>query len=84
MDKFVLEICIMNHLLDMEARTLAGLIGNGDILGMRMFMERIHLPLDVQDRLLFQFAAMTHADAASIASILESDSQSIVPDHLRY
>lgn len=34
----------MNHIVDFEARTLATLLASGDILGMRMFMERMQMP----------------------------------------
>ncbi|MBO2547422.1 hypothetical protein [Shewanella algae] len=52
----------MNHIVDFEARTLATLLASGDILGMRMFMERMQMPLDIQDRLLHQASGLSSFD----------------------
>ncbi|GAB1065062.1 MAG: hypothetical protein SAqMacA_28820 [Shewanella algae] len=74
----------MNHIVDFEARTLATLLASGDILGMRMFLERMQMPLDVQDRLLHQASSLSSFDVEGIAALLEEDGQSLISERLSY
>lgn len=72
----------MNALIDFQAGRLAALIGRGDILGMRMFMENMHIPLDVQDRLCNEMHSLS--DPLHIASWLENNGHSTFPERLTY
>lgn len=74
----------MNHIVDFEARTLATLLASGDILGMRMFMERMQMPLNVQDRLLHQASGLSSFDVEGIAALLEEGGQSLISERLSY
>ncbi|WP_372870422.1 hypothetical protein [Shewanella sp.] len=73
----------MNALIDFQADRLAALIGRGDVLGIRMFMENMHIPLDVQDRLCSEMNSFS-GDPTRIASWLEDNGRSIIPERLSY
>ncbi|MBT1445736.1 hypothetical protein KJI95_14580 [Shewanella sp. JM162201] len=73
----------MNALIDFEAERLAALIGRGDVLGIRMFMEHMQMPLDVQDRLCNEMNSLS-SDRTRIASWLEDHGQSAIPERLAY
>ena len=41
----------MNALIEIEATEFSQLFKSGDMLGIRMFMEHVRMPLDVQAKL---------------------------------
>ncbi|QSX28784.1 MULTISPECIES: hypothetical protein [Shewanella] len=71
----------MNALIEYEAGRLANLMLHGDTLGIRLFMEHMHIPLDVQDRLFAEMATLD-GDTSRIASWLETHGQSTMPERL--
>ncbi|AZQ10269.1 MULTISPECIES: hypothetical protein [Shewanella] len=73
----------MNALIDFQADRLAALIGRGDVLGIRMFMENMHIPLDVQDRLCDDMHSLS-SDPLRIASWLEDNGHSAISERLSY
>lgn len=72
----------MNALIEMEASKLTSLFGNGDVLGIRMFMEQLHMPLDVQDRLFDEISALANLDSQQICHLIEAHGQSNLPERL--
>ena len=74
----------MNSLIEMEANKLSTLFGHGDILGIRMFMEHMNIPLDVQDKLFDEISALTHIDQKQIGAVIEAFGQSQLSERLSY
>lgn len=74
----------MNALIELEATTLTTLFSHGDVLGIRMFMEHMNIPLDVQDRLYDEISALKHLNHHQVSKVIETFGQSQLSERLSY
>ncbi|EGM69415.1 hypothetical protein [Shewanella sp. HN-41] len=74
----------MNALIELEATKLTTLFSHGDILGIRMFMEHMNIPLDVQDRLYDEISALKNLDQNQVSQVIEAFGQSLLSERLSY
>ncbi len=74
----------MNAIIEYEAAKLTSLFSHGDTLGSRMFMENMHIPLDVQDTLCTQISALKPLDQHNVELTLEHFGQSQLTERLSY
>ncbi|QIR14218.1 hypothetical protein [Shewanella aestuarii] len=72
----------MNTLIEYEASKLADLFDQGDRIAMHMFMENMHMPIDVQNKLMEEISALNHIDQNSIGKIIENYGQSQFSERL--
>ncbi|GGI84105.1 hypothetical protein [Shewanella gelidii] len=74
----------MNTLVEYEAQELASLFDQGDMLSIRMFMENMHMPLDVQDKICTEISSLRHQEQNEIAKVIESHGQSSIAEKMNY
>lgn len=74
----------MNALIEIEANEFSQLFKNGDTLGIRMFMEHVNMPLDVQDKIYDEISALPQLEQNAIAQLIETHSHSQIPERLAY
>lgn len=74
----------MNTVIELEVTKLTTLFSHGDVLGIRMFMEHMNIPLDVQDKLYDEISALKHLDQNQVSQIIETFGQSLLSERLRY
>ena len=74
----------MNRLIEVEATEFTQLFKSGDTLGIRMFMEHVHMPLDVQDKIFDEISALTQLDFDKIARLIETHAHSQISERLAY
>lgn len=74
----------MNNLVEFEAQELTALFAEGDMLSIKMFMETMGMPCDVQDRLISEISSLKEQNRNEIGQIIESYGQSHVTDRLNY
>ncbi|UJF23408.1 hypothetical protein [Shewanella sp. OMA3-2] len=72
----------MNALVEYEANQLMALFGQRDELGMHMFMEHMHIPVDVQDRLINEISILCQLDQHSVGELIEHHGQSLMSERL--
>jgi hypothetical protein len=73
----------MNTLIEFEAAKLADLFDQGDSLAMHMFMENMHMPIDVQNKLMEEISSLNQIDQNSIGKIIENHGQSQLSERLK-
>ena len=59
----------MNALIELEA-TLTTLFRPRRCIRIRMFMEHMNMPLDVQDRLYDEISALKHLDQHQVSKVI--------------
>ncbi|GIU07740.1 hypothetical protein [Shewanella glacialipiscicola] len=74
----------MNALIEIEATEFSQLFKNGDMLGIRMFMEHVRMPLDVQDKIYDEISALKQLEQNQIAALIETHSHSQIHERLAY
>lgn len=74
----------MNALIEMEASKLTTLFDHGDILGIRMFMEHMNIPLDVQDKLYDEISSLNQLNPQQVSQIIENHGYSQLSERLCY
>lgn len=74
----------MNALIEIEAAEFSQLFKSGDTLRIRMFMEHVHMPLDVQDKIIDEMSALSNFEHHEIVSLIEANSHSQIHDRLAY
>ncbi|MCP3128662.1 hypothetical protein [Shewanella sp. KJ2020] len=74
----------MNALIEIEATEFSQLFKSGDALSIRMFMEHVRMPLDVQDKLFHEISALTDLEQDTIARLIETHSHSLISERLAY
>jgi len=74
----------MNALIEIEASEFSQLFKRGDALSIRMFMEHVRMPLDVQDKLFHEILALADLEQDTIARLIETHSHSLIPERLAY
>ncbi|QYJ78487.1 hypothetical protein [Shewanella acanthi] len=74
----------MNALIEIEATEFSQLFKRGDALKIRMFMEHVHMPLDVQDKIIDEISALTKLEQETIARLIETHSHSEISERLAY
>lgn len=74
----------MNALIEIEASEFSQLFKRGDTLSIRMFMEHVHMPLDVQDKIYDEILALTQFEQDTIARLIETHEHSQIPERLAY
>ena len=62
----------MNALIEIEASEFSQLFKSGDALSIRMFMEHVHMPLDVQDKIYNEISALAVLEQDTIARLIET------------
>ncbi|GLP94817.1 hypothetical protein [Paraferrimonas sedimenticola] len=73
----------MNTLVEFEADQLAMLLKQGDHIAIRMFMESMSLPVDVQDKILDDVSQLRTCNSVNIGSIIESHGYSTISERIR-
>ncbi|MBY5993815.1 hypothetical protein [Ferrimonas balearica] len=71
----------MNTLVEYEAARLEQLL-ESDPLAARMFMETMHMPLDVQDSILSEVSKLRRRDRNALAQVIEQHGISVLPDQI--
>ncbi|QFU23332.1 hypothetical protein FM038_014830 [Shewanella eurypsychrophilus] len=74
----------MNALVEFEAGRLVDLFDQGDTLHIFMFMDKMNMPIDVQDRLFSEISALKYIDKTKVEHIIESHGQSTIHERLSY
>ncbi|MEL4372002.1 hypothetical protein [Shewanella xiamenensis] len=74
----------MNALIEIEASEFSQLFKSGDALSIRMFMEHVRMPLDVQDKIYNEISALAVLEQDTIARLIESHSHSEISERLAY
>ncbi|QYJ80060.1 hypothetical protein [Shewanella acanthi] len=74
----------MNAIIEFEAAKLTTLFSNGDVLGIRMFMEHMNIPLDVQDKLYDEISSLKQLDTQHVSQAIEQVGQSQISERLGY
>ncbi len=74
----------MNNLVEFEAEELTALFAQGDMLSVKMFMETMGMPCDVQDRLISEISSLKNQNSSEIGRIIENYGQSHITDRLSY
>ncbi len=74
----------MNALIETEAYELSQLFKSGDSLKIRMYMEHVHMPLDVQDKIFEEISSLSQLEQGTIALLIEAHGNSEISERLTY